>query len=301
MSKEWEDLKKYFETLPKVSVSYEFHEQTPMQRYPLLQRGEKFYCYSETLLSFSVQNIVYDIIRSVDIAKFMEKFGFVFERYIEDSINFCSLTFYTEAQLKQSLNPEEKLIDFVITETSSNVFIDAKGVELAYLGMISHLPNVITDKTRSSIIKGVEQYYSTVNQIINSGFMEVSNKENYLLIVTYKDLYLGNGTDFFEEVAKEKYQGFINKYPNCRLLKTQNIYFISVDDFDLLIEFLKTSDKTISDVLEYAVHSDKDYQTKRFVFRQHLIDLDKTLNNVSYLKEEFDKIADRCATKIHST
>lgn len=299
ISKEWNELKKYLESFPRVSVSYEFHEQTPLQRFPLLQIKDRFYCYSENLLSRSIQNIVYDIIRSKDVTKFMEKFGVLFERYIEDGIKQVSSNYHNEDDLKRALNTEEKIIDFIIIEPNSNIFIDAKGVELNYLGMVSHLPEVVTDKTKTSILKGVEQYFSTVNQVLLSNFLEVKNKENYLLIITYKDLYLGNGKDFFDTIAKEKYQAIQQQYPNCSFLKSENMYFISVDDFDLLVALLNTKTKTLSEVLAYAVESDKDYKTKKFVFRQHISEINIDINNVSYLKVEFDKIADSCANKLN--
>ena len=198
----------------------------------------------------------------------MEKFGVIFERYVEDGIKSTSLTYYNEKQLKQLLNPKEKIVDFIITEPSLNVFIEAKGVELSYLGMVSHLSEVVTDKTRTSALKGVEQYYSTVNQIITTNLIDIKGKENFLIIVTYKDMYLGNGKDFLDDIAKEKYNLMLDKYPNC-FLKTDNIYFISIDDFDLLIELLIRGTKDLSEIFNYVINNDKDYLTKKFIFRQH--------------------------------
>lgn len=298
ISKEWNELKKYFESLPSVSVGYEFNEQTPLKRYPLLQIRDKFYCYSENLLSQSVQNIVYDIIRNIDVAKFMDKFGLIFERYVEEGITRASLFYKKEDELMSVLNPKEKVVDFIIIEPYSNIFIDAKGVELNYLGMVSHLPEIVTDKTRSSILKGVEQYYSTINQILLSKYIDIRNKENYLLIVTYKDLNLGNGKDFLDNIAKEKYQIIRDKYPDCSFLESKNIYFISIDDYDLLIELLLTKTKTLSEILKYAVESDKRYETKKFIFRQHITKMNNEINNVSYLKEEFDELVKSCANKL---
>ncbi len=301
MSKEREELKKYLDSLPKVSLAYEFQEQTPLQRYPLLQIRENFYCYSENLLSLSVQNLVYDILRNKDTSKFMEKFGTIFERYVEEGIKNTSLTYYNEDQLKHFLNQKEKIVDFIITEPSINVFIDAKGIELSYLGMVSHLSEVVTDKTRTSAIKGVEQYYSTVNQILTKDFIDIKGKDNFLIIVTYKDIYLGNGKDFLDNIAKEKYNLILEKYPNCSFLKTDNIYFISIDDFDLLIELLKRKTKNLSEIFRFVVNNDKDYSTKKFLFRQHLNELNKDIKDVSYLKEEFDKMAKSCANKLQLT
>lgn len=204
-SKEWNDLKVYLEELPKISVAYEFHEQTPLLKYPLLKIEDKYFCFSRDLISYAVHDIIYDVVRRRNTAKFMDKFGEIFERYLEKALRLTKSKIITERELKQVLNPNEKLVDFVIVEEESNIFIDAKGIEFNKMGMVSHQKDVISDKARNSIIKGLEQYFSSLTQCLDDSFISVSKKRNFLIIITYKDLYLGNGRDFFSEIAKERY------------------------------------------------------------------------------------------------
>ena len=300
-SKNWSDLKDYLENQPQVSVAYEFHEQTPLRRYPLLKIQDKYFCFSRELISHSAQNIVYDILREKDAAKFMDKFGDIFERYVEDVLSKTKLHYLTEKELKQKLNPKEKVVDFVVVEANANIFIDAKGIELSTIGMVSHISQIVTDKSRNSIIKGVEQYYSTVNQCLATTLFDVSNKRNYLIIITYKDVFLGSGKDFLNDIAIDKYSQIISKYPNCNFLRSDQIYFISIDDFDLLVELIISRNKSISEVLEFAVKSDQINETKKFLFRQHLTEISNDLRNVSYLNEHFVEIANSCENKIRQT
>ena len=50
-----------------------------------------------------------------------------------------------------------KAVDFLIADANCNILIDAKGVEMNQLGMVGHKPEVILDKTKTSVMKGIEQ------------------------------------------------------------------------------------------------------------------------------------------------
>jgi hypothetical protein len=41
-----------------------------------------------------------------------------------------------------------------------------------------------------------------------------SRERNYLLVVTHKELYLGNGATFYESIVKEKVEEIIGQYGN---------------------------------------------------------------------------------------
>lgn len=54
--------------------------------------------------------------------------------------------FMDERQLIADLPSGTKVVDFLLADCAGNVFVDAKGVEMAYQGKVSHRPDIILDK-----------------------------------------------------------------------------------------------------------------------------------------------------------
>lgn len=116
--------------------------------------------------------------------------------------------------------------------------------------------------------------------------------ENYLLIVTFKELYLGNGRDFYETMAKEKIDALLaddGQFP----IPLEHIYFITVDDLDHLANCVKEGVVRFTELLRKAVSDDQVHSSKKFHFRQHLISLGKDIGIPKYLDEEINNISDR--------
>ena len=182
-----------------------------------------------------------------------------------------------------------------------NVFVDAKGVEMGYLGMVSHRPEVIQDKTKSSILKGIAQGYDTARRLSNIqriGGFSVGAKDNYLLVITFKDLYIGNGQDFYEYIAREKLDEIVKEYSGRRWIPFENMYFLSIDDLDLFAQCIRDGKVRLAEGLRRAVEADKHPSTKKFVFRQHVFEICPDGEVPQYLKDEFLSISDRIGSRI---
>jgi hypothetical protein len=294
------------------NILYEYYEQSPLKKYPLLKMEEGYYCYSIQLLLHSMQTYIYDTLRNhnPNPSLFMDRFGPIFESFVAKGLEYADLTFLREKDLASHL-PAGKLVDFLIVEGDCNVFVDAKGVEMSYLGMVDHRPDVIRDKTKTSILKGIEQGLSTAMLISNVdriNDIKLGKKRNYLIIVTYKDLYIGNGTIFYDVFAKEKLDKIIEEYGNEQLIPFENMYFMSIDDFDMMMAQLKRNESHLIKLLESAVLADRDPKTSKFLFRQHLQErnayLDPARPDVEkmpeYIVAEFEDISERCIQRIHN-
>jgi hypothetical protein len=282
------------------SVSYQFYEQTPLKRYPLLKHDGKYFCYSRNLLFHALQTFVYDTLRSKDPGAFMQKFGKdIFEQYVERSLSYIGVPFLTEKKLRNHLGEDGKLVDFLLVDDDMHVFVDAKGVEMGYLGMVSHRPEVIQDKTKSSILKGIAQGYDTARRLSNIqhiGGLSVGAKDNYLLVITFKDLYVGSGQDFYEYIAKE--DEIVKEYGNRHWIPFENMYFLSIDDLDLFAQCIRAGKVGLAEGLRKAVEADKHPSTKRFVFRQHVFEVCPDGKVPRYLEDEFISISDHIKSRM---
>jgi hypothetical protein len=291
-------LREYLEEIEKVphSVSYEFYEQTPLKRYPLLRYDDKYFCYCRNLLFHALQTFVYDTLRSKDPSAFMQKFGRgIFEQYVRKSLSYIGVSFLAEEQLRNHLGRDGKIVDFLLADGETNVFVDAKGVEMGYLGMVGHRPEVIQDKTKSSIIKGIVQGYDMARRLSNTqriGGFSIGTKDNYLLVITFKDLYVGNGQDFYKYIAEEKLDEIVKEYGGKCWIPFENMYFLSIDGLDLFAQCIKDGKVGLTEGLRRAVEADKNSSTKKFVFRQHVFEICPDGKVPQYLEDEFLSIGD---------
>jgi len=284
-------------------AQYEAYEKTPLRETPLLKYNSKYYPFSPELLARCLETFIYDALRSDGPNKFMDKFGSIFEKYVGNSIANTKIRYFTEKELSEILPGEGKLVDYLLIDEGNKIFIDAKGVEMSYLGMVGHQPEVITDKTRTSIVKGIQQGLETARRlesIKKIGGVEVGKGNNYLIVVTFKDMYVGNGSDFYEYVAKDTLNKIIGQSGNMASIPFGHMYFISIDDFDLLTGGMASGEIELIKILEHAVKSDALWETKKFTFEQHIYDMYPKTKAPAWLVDESKYILDRCRLRLNT-
>ncbi len=292
LSKSFTEIYEYLNTTStkRISKEYEFYEQSPLKRFPLLKVDERFYCYSPVLFMHSINSFVFDSLKSENPSEFMNSFGPIFERYVENGFKYSKVTFITESQIKIAIGVNRKVVDFIIIDDDVAILVDAKGVDLPPIGMLTHLHEVLSDKTRNSILKAVSQAFDTwdaISSIPKVGGHEMKNRIPYLLVVTYKELYLGTGQDFITNVAADYISDLKQKYGGNMPVPPENIYFLSLNDFDYLVEAMNQG-KSIKSILSDAIICDSQPSTKRFIFMQHVLKYNTGLPE--YIKDEFDNM-----------
>jgi len=231
-----------------------------------------------------------------DAQQFMAKFGPMFERYVENTIKYSGLPYISEKELRKELNTGGNLVDFIIFDQDANIFVDAKAVEMSYQGKFSHLSEVIKDKTRISVLKAIRQAHDVLRQLQHHKSHHPLLKQqtnNYLIVVTFKELYLGNGRTFYEAVARSAIHEIYENYSGCPTIRPENMYFVTIEDFDVFAELIITGKIGLQEGLEKAKKSDADPKTKKFDFWLHLVSWGG--NNIipSFLRVESDQMFDR--------
>jgi hypothetical protein len=279
-----------------LSKDYEFYEQSPLKRFPLLEVEGRYFCYSPVLLVHSTNSFVFDTLKQADPNGFMNSFGTIFEKYIASGFSYSKVPFISEKEIQATIGRLHKVVDFIVFDDDTAILIDAKGVELPVLGMLTHLHDVLSDKTRTSILKGVSQACATWHALATHsriGEFSLGNRVPYLLVVTYKQLYLGTGVDFLTHVASDFYADLLQQYGGRSPIPPEHIYFISASDFDYLMETIHKG-QSLKTILVDSVARDSQLSTKRFIFSQHLMQYGT--NIPVYLEREFDSIVNTIRT-----
>lgn len=245
----------------------EIYETSAFFKRPLIKtRRNEYLCVHPNVLYRAAESAIYDRLKEIDVSKFNTKFGIsVFETYITKGLEYAQLEFWSEADLKKKLGATGKVVDFAIFDEESIILADAKAVEMREHGKVTAIAKHIEDCIQTSAIKAISQALETLNR----GKKTFGDKTPFLLVVTYKDLHLRSGSFLYEVIAKEKLDALTARFPETNL-PPENIFFISIEDFDLLMEALSSRSISLSSFLFKAREENEDPSSEKFALRMFL-------------------------------
>lgn len=255
--------------------SSEYLEQSPFINFPLLRDGETYVCVDHHVLFRCVERFVYNVLRSNNPDRFMSHFGPVFERYVEQAIKHMGLPYMTEVEIERTLKRKSKpkLIDFLIADGNANIFVDAKAVEIAYQGKVTHDSDELAKWLETSALKAIEQAHSTLSllpETISEDLVMRQRQQNYLVVVTHSELYVGNGSVLAEAVGAERVNNLIGTFSAALRIPLDNMFFVTIQEFECLAEAVRSKKLGTSEALEKAKIIDATPSTRMFEFQQHL-------------------------------
>ncbi len=274
----------------------EYYEQTPFLEFPLVRTEQEYVCICPSVLYRCLEHFIYDRLKAWDSQRFMAKFGPMFEGYVQKTIRYTGLPFVSEDELKNELGSDGNLIDFLIVDGGANIFVDAKAVEMSYQGKVSHLSEVIKDKTKASALKAIKQAHDVLKRLQHyqsSHPLLRQRPQNYLIVITFKELYLGNGLTFYESVAKSAIDEIHQCYSGYPRIHPKDMYFLTIEDFDNFAELIATGNTGLREGIERAKASDADPKTMKFDFWQHLESWNNGKIIPSLLKSKSDEMFER--------
>lgn len=273
-------------------INWELYERTPFQARPVLKWGADYIPMSKVLLSRTLELFIYRFLRNRDPEQFMQTFGSLFERYVLRLLTYAGTPYWTEAQLK-GVCPGRKVVDALIRDEDDNVLVDAKGIEFPEIGMITHLPEVVRDRAKPSVLKAIDQAYSTIAglaRVQEEGKPRLGPGKNYLFVVTMMDTFLGNGGDFLKIVGEEELTKIQHRHGGVALVPADQMYFVAVQDVEVLCKLVRDGATSFRVALRKAQHDDAAVLTKKFIFHQHLLDMHGEPDFIDFLNDEIDAI-----------
>lgn len=270
----------------------EYYEQTSFLNYPFIKHNDKYICVNVYVFIRCIESFIYNSLKSEDPEWFMDSFSKIFESHLTKGLNYSNEIYISESTLKKQLPERSNLVDYLITGSDYNVFIDAKAVELPYLGKVSDNPSVILGKVKTSALKAIKQAYEVNNNLLelNNDSLPKFKDRNYVLVVTYKELFLSNGKVFYESIAGDKIDVLKGNIAKRAIIPMENIYFITLESFELLCSVLNKSSLNIAQVIERAKQNDRDPQTRKFEFNQHIYSLNINVRRPDYLDVSVDEL-----------
>ena len=283
-------------------IEYEYFEPTPFTRYPLIRQYEEYHIISPDLMLECLSEFVYDVLRDDDAETFMNKFGAMFEELVERSLRLVDADVLTERDIKKHFtdSASQQFVDFAIVTDECNVFIETKAVAMRPDGMVTDRPGTVRARSKSSVLKGIEQAYALANAL--QDFEDVrglrmGDRSNYLIIVTFKDLYVGNGRLFRDFIATDEVDQIISKYGGEVLIPLSNVFIVAIDDFDILMGSVYRGSKSLSSYLESAANL-VESNGSWISFRQLVLAEGEGITMMPYLEDGLEELGDRLMNKL---
>ncbi len=273
----------------------EFVEETPFICFPLIRVGGAYWCVYPEILHRTLGHFVFDVLKRVDPSKFALHFGRRFEAYVGELVAATGLPFATEAALEQKLPGQGKLVDFMVVDGEANIFIDAKGVEMAPRGKIAHLQDVVRGATGNSLLKAVEQGQAVkvrLSQLAGDDPVVQGRADNYLIAVTYKELYIGNGQMLSSAVGEDALNRILSAYAEEGRIPLERIYFLTIDEMEHLMQMVREGRIRLHEALRRAAAADADPNTRKFMFSMHLNEWPESQGLFSPLADSFVPVID---------
>lgn len=252
----------------------QYFEQSPLKRYPLYS-VDGYYCwFYPTMIDDLLVDWLYDFLKKEAGEKFSQAFGKTFEKYIGKTLAEFKYPFVPEAQIANILGDNEKVVDYLIPLSNGNILIEAKAIEAK--DRVRENPTDITldNNYKDSIVKAVAQAINVWNKISARKFSQCSNDRNFIFIVTYKELYLGNGKEVWEEFLKEAVEKY---YANISLdlFDPSRLFFLTLYDLDKLLANFKDKQEGAVEKLEQILVEYSDIKTRKYTFSMYLDGLEK--------------------------
>lgn len=273
-------------------------EQTPLKRYPFYKDGDSIYALYLPMFYSVLEEYVYDILKHNYGSQFSESFGISFQKYIEKGIEYSGNKYLNEKNL-EDIFPRCKKADFLITNDKCTVIVESKGIEMSEIAKVYPTDQIMKSAFKDDITKALKQIYSTVKLVkANPEKAKANDSLFFALIITYKDLYISNGKEAFEEFASEE----LNKYLiandiDTTVLPLENIFFLSIDDFDELMLAIKVGgDQSIDRIINKVIQNNLNPATQKYTFSQHLDGLQKQ----DQVLPEVEKAAEKIFNKLEA-
>ncbi|MDA3907230.1 MAG: hypothetical protein PF484_14250 [Bacteroidales bacterium] len=280
---------------------FQLTEVTPLTRFPLLRDDQGNYLvYSRRVFERTITSIFYDTTKNTGGSPLAEQFASLFEKYIDQNISSLSSTYYSEAELYKEF-VKEKVTDFLLPFDDCTVMLEAKAIEMRPTVQVYPGNKQLGRELRDSVVKAAYQGFSLANEITKKyDDLAIPCRDSFfLVVVTYRDLFLGNGQDMWEEFLGDLVVPFLEEnHIDQKLIPPEHIVVLTIDDLDSLLSVVWTGLDSIPNILKEMVKNNSERSTMKYSFSMHLDQYRQDNLKLPTHEKVFDKMFDGLIAKI---
>ena len=164
------------------------------------------------------------------------------------------------------MGKKAKIVDFIINE-DAKIYLDSKAIEPNALVSTSHDPDVLKRSLEASYIKAIFQGQECCHALTQGNMFDPS--ENFLLIVVHQDHYISSGVRIEELIYPDLSKEIIEKFDHMPI-PIKNIYYLTIDDLEILVAIESQKKYSISEILREAAIRDEKPETSCMLFSMHI-------------------------------
>lgn len=247
---------------------------------PFIEFNRKVSLLHINLFQRTIKEFLFRFLKTLQESTIKRNFDNRFENYIELGLKEIGLDYKRDDVLKNKLNSEKECDYFI----DNFLYVECKAIEIKQFAQINPKDEIL--------LNNLEDVIKAYQQIIATAHRHNQNEEKFGVIVTFFPFYFSDGTDIWNEFLKESIETFLKKHSYNLLIPPENLFFIDLVSWDLLINVLKEKKITIKQIFSLAKENnskDKDAD-KKFEFKMHLEPFLNDKINLLYVNEFFKNI-----------
>lgn len=272
------------------SLPYQVFDNETFFNFPILNIKERSCILYLGVLTNTANSFIYNYLKTNyedfgDKKDFGDRFGKLFEKYVEKCLVEANIVYETENVIKNRLR-DGKVIDFYVNDL---VFVECKAIELK--ANVSIYPNreQVSREIKDSISKAYSKQLLTVAKQIN-----YEKKERFGVIITFRDLFLGSVSELWKSFMEEKSQTYLEDHNlDISYLPPENVFILSISEWEGLLYLVSKGIVTMKEVFQQAKQNNQSDASKKFQFIQHMEKWNDSLSMSDFLKHRYAELIEQ--------
>ena len=272
----------------------ELNEFAYLRRFPFVRLDPAaIVCWHPAVLARGLEDAVH--LRLSEFGQqYTKPFSKIFEDYVIELGGEAVPTAITEQVYMSALDPAQPKVEVLLQEAGCNVLVEAKMSLFKDSVLVTDNEESIYFKT-DRVREAIEQGWKVSRALERPGnpFHRPGVVENFLIVVTSRQLFLGTG-----RLLADLYPAGKLAYPDRdaeRLLPLDHIFIVSIDEFERACACVRDGKVTFQELLRKAVTNNGDPQTGKFFMSQHLDDYPGKLPRPALIDDVFQASRARLA------
>jgi hypothetical protein len=249
----------------------EYYERTPFIFRPLLLTENEVIALSKHVLGAGLSTLVPELFSKKLSGVYGDKFGKTVERYLE---NYMQQTFTGLRNEKELIllykrtGHAGKVVDYLLEEGEARVFIDSKAVMPHRHLRESADARMLNKKIQANLIEALQKGEKCAS-IINKIEKRSAYERDSLIIILYQDHFISTGKFIASHIQPDVFDNLRKELQNLPIPEDR-IYYLTIDEFEVLIDICRLKHLTITEIIDRSSDSDRIPLTQKMNFQMHL-------------------------------
>lgn len=196
-----------------------------------------------------------------------------FEEYIDQIHREFNVSALRENVLrdfyKQSGASNRRVVDFLIQENGTDIFLDAKGVDPTNPILSATTRYDISRRIKAQHVKAIRQIIDTVDVLQTNNFDNLVGLESrFGLVVTHQDFFLGTGERILNFLPDDLKSELENLAKNKILFS--HIHFMTVEQYEQINCIISETKSSLSDFFSYIKKCEEAPKTAKMIMDQYI-------------------------------